>query len=115
MARLNLSKGTSKILWVAMSSKFPCFSQIVHCWVGDGIDTYFCEDPWLGDRPFCSLFSRLYHLTSMRGPPVASFLPSLGNRSSLLVFVVLSETNFVVLITLLGDFVVNLGSLSLVS
>lgn len=45
----NLSKDITKDL--------PSFAHLVHCVVGEGRDTYFWEDFWVGDRPLCAFIS----------------------------------------------------------
>lgn len=34
--------------------------------LGDGKDTYFWEEQWVGDSPLYASFPRLYHLSSLK-------------------------------------------------
>jgi hypothetical protein len=39
--------------------------------VGDGTDTYFWTDPWVGGIPLCERFGRLYDLATTKSRTVA--------------------------------------------
>lgn len=76
--------------------ELPSFVELVHCVVGEGRDTYSWEDHWVGKKPLCALFPRLFHLLSLKkhfvttslcglGAPVVSFgfSRSLTNRETI--------------------------------
>lgn len=48
--------------------------------VGEGRDTYFWEDHWVGERPLCSLIPCLYHFLDHKNYFVADTL--VWSRSS---------------------------------
>ncbi|MCI88360.1 C-terminal binding protein, partial [Trifolium medium] len=45
--------------------------------VGDGLDTFFLTDPWLGGSPLCVRFGRLFNLSENKSSTVAEMY-SLG-------------------------------------
>lgn len=60
------------------------FSGLVHFVVGDGRDTYFWEDKWVGVSPLCSMFPSLYHLSSMKNRLVVDLVVLFGSSLSIL-------------------------------
>jgi len=53
------------------------FKEMVSRQVGDGVDTSFWHDRWLGDVPFCQRFGRLFDLAENKLHSVATMF-SLG-------------------------------------
>ncbi|KAK2396169.1 hypothetical protein QL285_057836 [Trifolium repens] len=47
------------------------FGESVTRRVGDGSDTFFCSDPWLGGISLCERFGRLYDLAASKSRTVA--------------------------------------------
>lgn len=62
------AKGTNQNPWKDISLELPNFSPFTRCIVGNGRDTYFWEDQWVGDSSFCSIYKLhdLYHLSSFK-------------------------------------------------
>ena len=52
----------------------PTFSHFVRCAVGNGRDTYFWEDQWVGDGTLSTAFPHLYHLSSLKNCSISDFL-----------------------------------------
>lgn len=67
-------KGSHRNLWKIILKELPSFSHFVRYVVGEGKDAYFWEDHWVGKRPLCSLFPRLYHLSAFKNYFVVVFL-----------------------------------------
>lgn len=77
------SKGTFKNPWKTLSVGFPFFPNLVKYSVGDGsIQTLIFGSGSLGDSPFCILFPRLYHLSSLKPCYVASAISCSSNAYS---------------------------------
>ncbi|MCI05300.1 C-terminal binding protein, partial [Trifolium medium] len=47
------------------------FGEYVSKKVGDGVDTFFWTDPWLGGIPLCERFGRLFDLAVNKSSMVA--------------------------------------------
>ena len=75
-------KGTHRNLWKEVSFELPMFSRFTRCFVWDGEDLYFQEDHWVGESSLRSLFSHLYHLSSLKNCMVSNCLVSLVDRVS---------------------------------
>lgn len=60
----------------------PFFFRQVHTQVGDGSNTYFLEDKWVGDSSLCSKFPNLYRLSSMKSHSIVDVLNHGGSSLS---------------------------------
>ena len=69
-------KGTFQNPWKDISFELPTFSRFTRCLAGNGKDTYFWEDQWVGKNSLCSLFPHLYHLSSSQNCMISDFLVS---------------------------------------
>ena len=56
--------------------------RFTRCFVGDGKNTYFWEDRWVGKNSLCSLFLHLYHLSSSKNCMVLDLLVGSENPVS---------------------------------
>ena len=52
------------------------FGECVSRKVGDGTDTLFWSDPWVGGIPLCERFGRLYDLATSKSRTVAEMYAS---------------------------------------
>jgi hypothetical protein len=52
------------------------FGECVTRKVGDGTDTFFWSDPWLGGIPLCERFGRLFDLAETKWGTVAEMYAS---------------------------------------
>ncbi|XP_022151711.1 uncharacterized protein LOC111019624 [Momordica charantia] len=60
--------------WKAIASCFPVFSLSLRVSVGDGLNAYFWEDTWLGNKPLSLAFPRIYFLSEKKLLSVAEVL-----------------------------------------
>ena len=67
------AKGTHKNPWISISFELPTFSLLTHCIVGDGQNTYFWEDLWLGGNILSLSFPRLYHSSTLKNLSISDF------------------------------------------
>lgn len=65
--------GTHRNLWKDISFELPSFAHLVCC-VGEGKETYFWKDQWVGDRPLSSVFPWLCHLSSFKKHQISDSL-----------------------------------------
>lgn len=57
---------------------FPFLSQFIHNDMGETGKICFSEDKWLGNRSLYSLYSRLYHFSSLKNHSIALILVQLN-------------------------------------
>ena len=75
-------KGTFQKSLKNISFELLTFSRFTCCFVGDGKDTYFWEDQWVGENCLCSLFLHLYYLSSSKNCTISDLLVCYENPVS---------------------------------
>lgn len=53
-------------MWKDVSNELPSLVHIIHYVLVERNNTYFWEDKWVEDIPFCSLSPHLYLLSSLK-------------------------------------------------
>ncbi|KAK9951574.1 hypothetical protein M0R45_007012 [Rubus argutus] len=67
-------RGSSRSPWKDISAGLCDFSKCVQLVVGDGRIVRFWEDIWIGDKPFCEIFPRLFRLSRLYNASIDSLV-----------------------------------------